>query len=235
MFDIMANLKFIERFREKGLIEEWAVSGAIAGEIWGEPRTFQELEVIVSPSSKDSIDEMQARLAGMGEKDEYSKGKVRINGFTFKIVAAEGIFGDALNAALVKKFPGGMKVKVVRPEYLLVMFLEPPLRNEQCFTFDFCDYMNLDFSLISRIVKKHGKEEIYRQEDERWHFKEMRQQSIKAIWRTPKQYKHKVKYHRNNARQPLYKKIEDINICCSLYVQYSKIRMKWKRKEEEKK
>lgn len=40
MIDIMANLRLMDQFKEEGLIEEWAVSGAVAGEIWGEPRTF---------------------------------------------------------------------------------------------------------------------------------------------------------------------------------------------------
>lgn len=185
----------------------------------------------MSPSSKNSIDEIQARLAGMGEEDEFSKGKVRVSGFTFNIVPAEGIFGDALDAAFVRKFPGGLKVKVVRPEYLLVMFLEPFMRLEFVFAVDFCQYMNLDFRLIERIVRKHGLSGSYKRMDEIYNFKKIRKDAITEIWRTPVQFKHKVKYHRENARQPLYKKVESIDNCCALYLGMMKVKKNMKIKE----
>ena len=233
--DIMANLRLIDSFKEEGVIEDYAVSGAIAGEIYGEPRTVQNLELIVSPGTKETIERLENEIAERGAVDEYSKGRPRLNGFAISFIPAEGIFRDALDASLVKRLPGGMKVRFVLPEYLLVLLLEPEWNDWLPFAFDLCDYHNLDFRLVARIVQKHGKSGIYRAQDEKWHFKDMRQQSIKAIWRTPKQFKHKVKYHRENARMPLFKKVEHINGCCALYLEMARIRMNWKQEKDKKK
>ncbi len=229
--NIMENLKLMESFKEDGIIEDYALSGGVAGEIFGEPRTIQRVEFIVSPCSKATMDRLNSEIAERGSEDELSKGKPRLNGFIFDLVPAEGIHDDALNAALVKRFPGGLKVKVVRPEYLLVMFLEPVFRDEWVYIFDFCMYLNLDFSLIGRIIKKHGKADAYKKQDNIYKFKEQRKQSIREIWHTPQQFKHKVKYHRNNARMPLRDKVKHIDHCCSLCLQFCEIRKNNKTKE----
>ncbi|HUP60398.1 MAG TPA: hypothetical protein VNA69_08260 [Thermoanaerobaculia bacterium] len=114
------TLSAINAMRDEGVIEDYAVAGAMAVLFWAEPIPTYDLDVLVflpqtsgAIVSLGAIYEWAARHGHPTEKEH-----VTIEGIPVQFLPAHNELADeAIRTAVIKQYRS-ISVKVVRPEYL---------------------------------------------------------------------------------------------------------------------
>ena len=130
-------LRIINEMRDQGVIEDYAVAGAMAIAFWVEPIPTFDLDVLVFlPGESRPIVSLRpiyewAAHHGYPSQKEH----VKIEGVPVQFLPAHNELADeAISTAVVKPY-NDVPVKVVRPEYLIALFLEgsakTPKRRER--------------------------------------------------------------------------------------------------------
>ena len=118
--------------KREGIVLEYAVGGAMALVFWSEPTTTFDLDVFVLQEQRGvlvSLDAIYAwsRARGYPERAEH----IEIAGVPVQIIPAH----DELTAEAVTKAAEldyeGLPVRVIRPEYLIAMYLEESARTRK--------------------------------------------------------------------------------------------------------
>jgi hypothetical protein len=115
---------------DSGLIQGYAVAGAVAQGFWDEPIQTRDLDVLVLLGS------VANELAPLAKIYEWARDRgyreelehVWIAGVPVQFMPVpDGLEMEAVQTAVDKPFGGsGMMIKVVRPEYLIALWLKPP-------------------------------------------------------------------------------------------------------------
>ena len=123
--------------RDEGVIEDYAIAGAMAVLFWTEPIPTYDLDVLVflPPASGPivslrTIYDWAAQHGYPAEKEH-----VQIGGIPVQFLPAHNELADeAITTSEVREYEG-VPVKVVRPEYLIALYLEgsakTPKRRER--------------------------------------------------------------------------------------------------------
>jgi len=120
------TLRVIHAMCDERVIEDYAIAGAMAVLFWAEPIPTYDLDVLVwLPSGGGpivSLSSIYAWAANHGYPAE--KEHVRIEGIPVQFLPAHNELADeAIESAVVKQYQS-VAVKVVRPEYLIALYLE---------------------------------------------------------------------------------------------------------------
>jgi hypothetical protein len=130
MNNFAAALAAIERLKQNGVVDEYAVGGAMALVFWSEPIPTFDLEVFVLLPSESSLVSLApvydwARRNGYREEAEH----IVIAGLPVQVIPAHNALAEeAVTSAASLDFEG-QPVRVVRPEYLIALYLEPGART----------------------------------------------------------------------------------------------------------
>jgi len=122
------TLKVLNELKEKGLIQDYAIGGAIAALRWIEPFFTQDLDVFILLKDEDDKKEEVIDLSPIYE---YLKGKgyewkghwIMIEGVPVDIFPADPLEKEAIEQAQEVEYEG-VKTKVIVPEYLIALFLK---------------------------------------------------------------------------------------------------------------
>lgn len=111
--------------RAAGVIEEYAIAGAMAVLFWTEPIVTYDLDVLVFLPDSGPLVSL-APIYDWAAKHGYraEKEHVNVEGMPVQFLPAHNELADeAIESAAAKEYEG-VPVRVVRPEYLIALYLE---------------------------------------------------------------------------------------------------------------
>lgn len=132
MDSFSATLAAVESLKKDGIVSDYAVGGAMALTFWSEPTATFDLDVFVllrqdgTLLSLDSIYSW-ARANGYKEKAEH----IWIAGVPVQFIPAHNALAEEAVATAANLDYDGQPVRVIRPEYLIGMYLEPTARTKK--------------------------------------------------------------------------------------------------------
>lgn len=125
------TLRALNEMKEAGVIVEYAIAGAMALVFWVEPVETYDLDVLVF------LDEEATEIVSLRAIYEWAKKRgyaaaaehVTIEGVPVQFLPSHNDLADeAIERAAVIHY-GDVAVRVVRPEYLIGLYLEPAART----------------------------------------------------------------------------------------------------------
>jgi hypothetical protein len=153
-------LQVLNAMRDDGVIEEYAVAGAMAILFWTEPVPTFDLDVLLfMPGSGKgllSLDPIYRWTAARGYP--AAKEHVLIEGVPTQFLPSPSPLADeAVETAATLDYDG-LPVKVVRPEYLVALYSEPSARTakrrERAAML--LEWPGLNRALLDEILDRHG-------------------------------------------------------------------------------
>jgi len=120
------TLRAIHLMRDEGVIQDYAIAGAVAVLFWAEPIPTYDLDLLVFLPDSDGpivslvpLYEWAARHGYRAEKEH-----VIIEGVPVQFLPAHNELADEAIENAVSRQYEAVTVKVVRPEYLIALYLE---------------------------------------------------------------------------------------------------------------
>ena len=157
------TLKVINRLKEEGLLEDYAIGGAIAVLKWVEPFFTRDLDVfiILLPETKDK------KLISLSPIHEYLKNKgytewvgqwLMIEGVPVEFIPVIGLSKEAVKNAIETEFEG-VKIKVIGPEYLIALLLVAGRQKDIVKIEMLLREAKVDRNKLQEILNRHSLEE----------------------------------------------------------------------------
>jgi hypothetical protein len=119
-------LHAINKMRDDGVIEDYAVAGAMALLFWIEPVPTYDLDILVFPPSTSSFIVSLAPIYDWAAERGYPAHKehVKVEGIPVQFLPAHNTLADeAIETAVTKPYYD-IEVRVVRAEYLIALYLD---------------------------------------------------------------------------------------------------------------
>ena len=131
MASFAGALRALNELKASGVVDEYAVAGAMALVFWTEPIPTFDLDVLVflpeQPSPIVSLEPIYRWTSARGYASQSEH--VLIEGVPVQFLPAHNALADeAIETAATLDYEG-VPVRVVRPEYLVALYLEPGART----------------------------------------------------------------------------------------------------------
>ena len=139
-----------------GLIEGYALGGALAAIYYVEPFTTYDADIFFIPADKGlsaGIPAIHARLQSQGwwvERDHLT-----IKGFPVRFLAAHGLTEEAVREAHSIEY-AGVPAKVFRPEYIVVIATSVGRAKDLARIDQLLQQADLDKTLLENILKRNN-------------------------------------------------------------------------------
>ena len=153
-------LQVLNSMRDEGVIEEYAVAGAMALLFWTEPVPTFDLDVLLFlPASGESVVSLHS-IYRWTEARGYKARKehIQIEGVLTQFLPSPSPLADeAIETAATLDYRG-VPVKVVKPEYLVALYCEPSARTAKRRerVAMLLDWPGLNRKLLNEILDRHG-------------------------------------------------------------------------------
>ncbi len=123
-------LAAIASLKKDGVVTDYALGGAMALVFWSEPVPTFDIDVFVLLETKSSLVSLGpvyawARKHGYREEAEH----ILIGGIPVQVIPAHNQLAEEAIAAAAELDYDGQPVRVIRPEYLIALYLEPTART----------------------------------------------------------------------------------------------------------
>jgi len=153
-------LRALNTMRAEGVVEEYAIAGAMALVFWTEPvPTFDMDVLVVLPAARGSLLSLEgiyrwAESRGYATQDEH----ILIEGLPTQLVPSPNALSREAIAAAVEVDYQGVLVRVVPPEYLIALYLQTQAktakRRERAAAL--LDLPSLNRRLVDDILGRYG-------------------------------------------------------------------------------
>jgi hypothetical protein len=155
-------LRTVNAMKEAGVITEYAVAGGMAQAFWVEAVATYDLDVLVAlPQSEGIIVSLSAIYDWAKDRGLATRGEYVVMGdIPVQFLVSPGPLTDeAILHAATLRF-GHTNVRVVRPEYLIAMFLHGSARTQQRRerAAVLRDHAGIDESLLRELVQRFSLE-----------------------------------------------------------------------------
>jgi hypothetical protein len=132
MNNLAEALAAIHRLKSEGVVKDYAIGGAMALVFWSEPRPTFDLDVFVRFPSKSVLVSLEpiydwARRNNYTEKAEH----IFIGEIPVQFIPAHNALAEEAIATAAELDFEGQRVRVIRPEYLIALYLEPSARTHK--------------------------------------------------------------------------------------------------------
>lgn len=130
MDNFAAAIAAIEDMKREGVVEDYALGGAMAMIFWSEPIATFDLDVFVRLRDRSLLVSLEpiyqwASARGYASSKEH----IEIEGLPVQLLPAPNeLAEEAITNAEALDYEG-QPVRVIRPEYLIAMWLEPSART----------------------------------------------------------------------------------------------------------
>ncbi len=124
-------LRILNEMKSAGVVEDYAVAGAMALVFWTEPIPTFDLDVLVFlPGEEETIVSLAPLYRWATERGYTTQAEhVIIGGIPVQFLPAHNTLADeAIEQARTLEYES-VSVRVVRPEYLVALYLEPGART----------------------------------------------------------------------------------------------------------
>ena len=124
-------IRSLNDLRDEGIVREYAIAGAMALIFWTEPTSTFDLDVLILPDGPEqtivSLEPIYDWAAKHGHRVESEH--VLISGVPVQFLPAHNeLANEAIKTASSLDYEG-VPVRVVRPEYLIALALDPPAKT----------------------------------------------------------------------------------------------------------
>jgi hypothetical protein len=163
MFLTMAfvdTLRTLNTMKAEGVIEEYAIAGAMAIVFWAEPVPTFDLDVLVRLAQPEGgllrLDDIYrwAESHGYPAQDEH----ILVEGLPTQFLPSPSPLAREAVASAAEIDYQEVVVRVVRPEYLIALYLQPPAktakRRERAAML--LELPSLNRMLVDEILSRHG-------------------------------------------------------------------------------
>jgi hypothetical protein len=149
----------LNEMKAAGVVREYAVGGAIALIFWSEPTATFDLDVFVLLEQTGVLVSLEAiyswsRARGYREEAEH----IVISGVPVQVIPAHNeLTTEAVANAADLRYEG-QPIRVIRPEYLIAMYLEESARTRKRLerVAALLDEGNLDRTLLTSLVERYN-------------------------------------------------------------------------------
>jgi hypothetical protein len=159
MNNFASALAAVERLKANGVVEEYAIGGAMALVFWSEPIPTFDLDVFVLLPSASPIVSLApiyewARRNGYREEAEH----IIIAGMPVQLIPAHNELAEEAVASAAALDFEGQPVRVIRPEYLIALYLEPTARTAKRLerVAALVEEETVDRQLLDRLLQRYG-------------------------------------------------------------------------------
>lgn len=123
-------LAAVHRMKTDGVVTEYAIGGAMALVFWTEPIPTFDLDVLVTLPQDGLLVSLKpvyewARRNNYREEAEH----IFISGMPVQVIPAHNALAEEAIRAAAELDYEGQPVRVIRPEYLIALYLEPSART----------------------------------------------------------------------------------------------------------
>jgi hypothetical protein len=127
------TLRAINEMKSEGIVEDYAIAGGMAMAFWVEAIPTYDLDVLVFlPTSEDSIVSL-GTIYGWASKRGFPSDRehILIEGVPVQFLPSHGeLSSEAIRRAVEMSY-GEVSTRVVRPEYLIALYLQGSARTPQ--------------------------------------------------------------------------------------------------------
>lgn len=117
----------IEGLKQNEIIQDYAIGGAFAAIVYIETIFTQDIDIFYKTESTGILDTSYSNILEWLKNNNIgftlAEEHIVFEGITFQFLPASGITYNALNNCILKDFDG-VKVKVISPEYLMIIMLD---------------------------------------------------------------------------------------------------------------
>lgn len=116
---------------ERGIIKDYAIGGAIGALFWDEVTNTFDVDVFVLLAQDGAVIDL-GPIYKWAEEHGYpqSHEHIKISGIPVQLVPAPDILSEEAIREAATLSVEGLAVRVIRPEYLIAMWLKPPANNK---------------------------------------------------------------------------------------------------------
>jgi len=121
-----AALGALNAMKREGVVSEYAIAGALALLFWSEPVATYDLDVLVFlPEASGPIVSLDS-IYRWAERHGYRQDRehILIEGLPVQFVPAHNTLADEAIETAAELSYGGIRIRVVKPEYLIALYLE---------------------------------------------------------------------------------------------------------------
>jgi len=160
MSSLADAFKVLNELKAAGVVGDYAVAGAMALVFWTEPVATFDLDVLVTLDPPATGLVSLESIYRWAEQRGYSlqAEHILIEGMPTQIVPSPDALADEAVASAAELDYQGVTVRVVRPEYLIALYLHPHAstakRRERAAAL--LDSPRLNRALLDEILKRHG-------------------------------------------------------------------------------
>ena len=153
-------LRVVNSLKAEGIVEDYAIAGAMAILFWTEPVPTYDLDVLVflpgSTAQLVSLDGIYAWARRNGYPTDAEH--VIVAGVPTQFLPAPSKLADEAIRTAAEMDYEGIRVRVVRPEYLIALYLEPSARTpkRQARAAMLLEWPGLSPAELDAILKRHG-------------------------------------------------------------------------------
>lgn len=153
------TLKVINRLKKDGIIRDYAIGGAVAALKWVEPFFTRDLDIFIIPVQEQdekkviSFSPIYEALKERGYH-QWTGQWLMIEGIPVEFLPAEGLAKEAVNEAIETEFEG-ILTKVVRPEFLIALFLDASREKDIIKIRLLLDQTKIEMRALMKILKRH--------------------------------------------------------------------------------
>lgn len=154
------TIKIINELKQKGLIKDYAIGGAIGVLKWVEPFFTRDLDIFVVLSQQKKGQKL-IYLSGIYDylkKKGYTKwvGQwIIIEGVPVEFIPAEGLAKESVEKAIETEFEG-LKTRVISPEYLIALLLVAARPKDIIKIQMLLGQAKIDMEKLKRISKRYN-------------------------------------------------------------------------------
>ncbi|RKY38710.1 MAG: hypothetical protein DRP76_04110 [Candidatus Omnitrophota bacterium] len=159
------TLKVLNELKQKGLIQDYAIGGAIAALRWIEPFFTQDLDIFIllKDKGKKEIIDLSPIYEYLKAKGYEWKGHwVVIEGVPVDIFPADPLEKEAVEQAQETEYEG-IKTKVIIPEYLIALFLRAGRSKDYRKIEMLLEQCQINKEKLQKILNRYGLNEKFKE------------------------------------------------------------------------
>ncbi|MBI4803352.1 MAG: hypothetical protein HY796_12595 [Elusimicrobia bacterium] len=150
--------KVIYQMHKKGILEDYAIGGAVATIYYTEPFDTQDIDIFFVPPEKEKIIILTPFYDWLVGKKKYKVWKeyilIRKTPIQF-IPAATELEKEAVKRAVIVSYKG-IELKILRAEYLIAIFLQIYRRKDIAKLIKLFDEAKIDKGLLREVLARYG-------------------------------------------------------------------------------
>jgi predicted nucleotidyltransferase len=156
---VKKTLSVLNELKEKGLIKDYAIGGAIAALRWTEPFFTEDLDIFIVPEKEPDekgLIVLSPIYEYLGSRGYGWKGHwVIIEGVPVDIFPADPLEKEAIEEAEEVEYEG-VKTKVIVPEYLIALFLRAGRGKDLRKVEMLLEQCEIDRERLQKILHQYG-------------------------------------------------------------------------------